>query len=110
MLSFSGGAPFSKSNGEGGYSYITSRHYNVTLFSGHHIGPGEVFIIPSFKGCGCEHICLMFEPGNVDGKFLCQCNRGFSLTENGRNCTGKWLLIPTATTMYELMVNFRKKK
>ena len=33
---------------------------------------------------GCEHICT-----NTDGSFECLCNSGYSLSSDGRNCSGK---------------------
>ena len=34
---------------------------------------------------GCEHQCE-----NKNGSFICQCNRGYSLSGNGKSCIGKY--------------------
>ena len=34
---------------------------------------------------GCEHQCK-----NKNGSFICQCNRGYSLSGNGKSCIGKY--------------------
>ena len=34
---------------------------------------------------GCEHDCK-----NKNGSFICQCNRGYSLSGNGKSCLGKY--------------------
>ena len=44
---------------------------------------------------GCEHNCT-----NTIGSFVCSCNVGYNLTENGLNCTGMWSTIPYLSTSY----------
>ena len=34
---------------------------------------------------GCQHQCR-----NNNGSYICQCNEGFSLGDNGKNCFGKF--------------------
>ena len=31
----------------------------------------------------CEHLCT-----NTNGSYICSCTNGYSLDENGRNCSG----------------------
>lgn len=34
---------------------------------------------------GCEHHCK-----NRNGSFICQCNKGYSLSGDGKSCSGKF--------------------
>ena len=36
------------------------------------------------ENAGCGQICT-----NTMGSFVCSCNQGFTLSSDGRNCTGK---------------------
>ena len=33
---------------------------------------------------GCQHIC-----SNTNGSYYCSCNDGYTLKQDGKNCTGK---------------------
>ena len=37
---------------------------------------------------GCAHKCK-----NKNGSFICQCNRGYFLSGNGKSCLGKYTVI-----------------
>lgn len=34
---------------------------------------------------GCEHQCK-----NRNGSYICQCNKGYSLSGDGKSCSGKF--------------------
>jgi len=54
--------------------------------AGGHVGPGEFVIIPSFRGCGCEHSCVLlddFEPHTG-----CVCPENWVISEDGISCEG----------------------
>ena len=44
---------------------------------------------------GCEHSCT-----NTIGSFICSCDTGYQLDENGLNCSGKSLLKPAEFQLY----------
>ncbi|XP_022918243.1 tyrosine-protein kinase receptor [Onthophagus taurus] len=90
---YSGGNSWSENSrersggGEGGYSfYDTSRP--LTNFSdvipGHHIGQGEILILPAISGCGCYYRCLPLDA--QQSEVACICPPPWKLGPDGKEC------------------------
>ncbi|XP_037073489.1 ALK tyrosine kinase receptor-like [Pollicipes pollicipes] len=71
-------------NGRGGMSFTTGQHRVVRPAS--HIGPGQVHVIPAFKGCGCEHLCAAIDTRVTMTRCICQ--EGWQLMDDKTSCQG----------------------
>ena len=55
----------------------------------HSLSMCESYLYADINECsvnngGCQHLCV-----NLEGSFECQCQDGFQLSSNGRDCSGK---------------------
>ncbi|XP_043247129.1 leukocyte tyrosine kinase receptor-like [Amphibalanus amphitrite] len=71
-------------SGRGGTSYTSGLYRVVDPAS--HIGPGEVHIIPAFKGCQCEHLCVAIN--SQMSSVRCICRDNWTLMDDKRSCQG----------------------
>ncbi|XP_037073486.1 ALK tyrosine kinase receptor-like [Pollicipes pollicipes] len=65
-------------------SFTTGQHRVVRPAS--HIGPGQVHVIPAFKGCGCEHLCAAIDTRVTMTRCICQ--EGWQLMDDKTSCQG----------------------